>query len=575
MKNAKKTLFTILFMAMLLVPASSVLAENQYYYVTTPVTIDGGGVYTAVVHAGDDGWMWNISENMDVTSWLVTEDGSPAFNETYGVAKAHLVYGPFEGEDEDVALELEITIDTSAITGFAENGSYDLYIMPTGKSTIWVCGENHGQYVDCMEQIGTVEIPTVTVDGLFEQENGELTNDTVSITLEKEDLDVSLLDISAAEVVVLEGSAYDYEEYGIDAVVNDDWEDGTGTVTASAFEGSFGMQGGDGNGHYNLRIGVTGITYNGLTLGDIVVRTDIYAYGRTFLSDNGSLIWYAEPEWDSEDEIPVLCDVYPDTFTVTWPVGMDASALTAEDVTITMVSEYDDELVLSADTDYLINASSYETEIVTTYIYWAYMPVYTTLRIEINTDNIVRDELMYADTEVFSHEYEIASVYVYSEMGGGQLDGAQGWTYYGFANLTDASQVFYPATYTLTYTDEDGNVWYYAEDEDGAGYLVDEEIYAVAFNCDEEAQVCLIGQTVNYVRPYGGDETPTEVKAVDGEEITFEKIYVYCEVLPRTIEDLDPDLELLPGYALGEGWEDHLKWSWQSFINEGYMSDNK
>ena len=561
----------IILAALLVLCCTAALAENQYYYVETPVEITDNGVYTAVIQAGTDGWEWSISENKDITSWLVTEDNTPAFADESGIAHAHLVYGPLEGAEGDVALTLEMTIDMSKVTGFAENGAYDLYFRPQGKDAIWAAGNNHGQYVDCSEKLGTVNIPAVTVDGKITGTGGktvELDNNTAVITLAMDGLDVSLIDASAATVEILEGDGYYPYNFSIDATLSAD-DSGALTMTVNDLTGSFGMQGGDGNGHYNMRIGVSGITYNGIPMPTAVVRTDIYAYGRTFLSDHGSLIWYAEPEWTSTDEVPELCDVYPDEFFATWPVGMDASAVTADDVTITLISQYDDELVLTPGTDYIIEASSYKTKIVTTYIYWAYAPVYTTLRIEINTANVVRNEQMYADTASFSHDYEITSVYAYNEMGGG-LDGAQGWTYYGFANLTEPSQVFYPATYTLTWTDADGAVWYYGEDESGNGILVAEEADGISFNCDEECNVRLVNQLMNYTRVSG-----TENKTVNGEEIEFTKRYVKCEVLPRSVEDLDESLELLPGYTLGSGWEDHLKWPWQSFINIGYMSDNK
>lgn len=176
---------------------------------------------------------------------------------------------------------------------------------------------------------------------------------------------------------------------------------------------------------------------------------------------------------------------------------------------------------------------------------------------------------MYADKPSFSHTFDIASAYAYNEMGGGR-SGTQDWTLYGFANLTDVSQVFYPATYTLTTTDADGKVWFYAENERGEGVLVDNEADAIAFNCDAECDVKLVGQQVQYTRVGGA-----EVKSVDGAQIEFEKRYVKCEVLARKIEALDENLELLPGYALGKSWEDHLKWPWQSFIGVGFMGGSK
>lgn len=546
-------------------------ADNQYYYVESSVEIVDSGVYTAVIQAGTDGWEWSISENKDITSWLVTENNQPAFAEESGVAHAHLIYGPLEGAEGDVALTLEVTIDMSKVTGFAENGSYDLYFRPLGKDAIWAAGNNHGQYVTCSEKIGTVYIPTVSAEGIITGTAGkavELDNCAATIALTMDNLDTGLIDCSSACVEILDGDGYYPQNCSIEAELIAG-NDGIITLDAKSLTGQFGMQGGDGNGHYNLRIGVSGITYNGIPMPTAIVHTDIYSFGRTFLSDHGSLIWYAEPAWTSTDEIPVLCDVYPDEFCAVWPVGMDASAVTADDVMVTLVSTYGDELVLMPGKDYLVESTTYRTKIITTYINWAYAPVYTSLKIEVNTANVARNEQMYTDTACFCHSFDIASVYAYSEMSGGP-NGTQAWTYYGFANLTEPSQVFYTATYTLTWTDSDGNVWYYGEKENGEGILVDEEANGISFNCNEECNVQLLGQTISYTRSSG-----TETKMVNGKDITFTKRYVKCEVLPRSIEDLTEELELLPGYVLGANWEEHLKWPWQSFINIGYMSTNK
>lgn len=557
-----------LLLALALCCAAS--AENQYYFIDAPLEITDGGIYTAVIHAGTDGWEWSISENKDVTSWLVKADGTPAFTATEGVAKAHLVYGPFEGVEGDVATTLEVAIDMSKVGGFTENGAFDLYFQPIGKDAIWACGDNHGQYVDCMEKLGTIHVPSVQIDGLITGNSGEaLSNDTVGLVLDMDGFDSAKLDAGALAFEILEGDGYYPENFAVEASLADTWEGNRCDVTVSSLTGAFGMQGGDGNGHYSLRIAMQGLNYDGLPISTPIIRTDIYAFGRTFLSDHGSLIWFAEPEWASKDEKPVLCDVYPDTFEVTWPVGMDASALTAEDVGITLVNDYGDELALVPGTDFTVEASSYETKIVTTYIYWPTAPVFSGLKVDISAEHLTRDAQMYADTPSFSHTFDIASVYAYNEMGGGP-SGTQGWTFYGFANLADASQVFYPATYTLTTTEADGKVWFYAENESGEGVLVDNEADAIAFNCDVECDVKLVGQQVQYTRVSG-----TEVKSVDGAQIEFEKRYVKCEVLTRKIEDLDENLELLPGYALGKSWEDHLKWPWQSFIGIGFMGGSK
>lgn len=59
----------------------------------------------------------------------------------------------------------EVIIDASRISGFTANGSYDLYVMPTGKSTLWVYGENKDQYQNAAEKAGVVALPAVSVEG--------------------------------------------------------------------------------------------------------------------------------------------------------------------------------------------------------------------------------------------------------------------------------------------------------------------------------------------------------------------------------------------------------------------------
>ena len=176
---------------------------------------------------------------------------------------------------------------------------------------------------------------------------------------------------------------------------------------------------------------------------------------------------------------------------------------------------------------------------------------------------------MYAPKAVFSHEYAIASVYAYSVMSGGP-SGTQAWTYFGFENLTDSHQVYGEATYTLEAVDAEGNVFFYGEDESGNGVRVNTQAEAVAFNCDEECNVHLEGDTVYYSRLFDQNEE----KVVDGETVVFTKTYVNCESLPLPVDQL-VDVQLAPGYALGASWEDHLKWPWQSFVGTGYLGGSK
>ena len=548
------------------------LAENQYYAVSAPVDVASADTVILTLNA-QPGWMWNISDNTDVTAWFVKADGTPAFADAEGVASGKLVYGPTEGEEEDVPMALEIAIDASKISAFTENGAFDLYILPTGKSTLWVTGENHGQYVDSIEPAGRVVIPAVSVDGKLTADAGmemNVTNGIVQVVLDLEGIDDSLIDSSEAQIALLPGDGYKlYEVNFEEGTLSDEWAGGKADYTMGNISGNFSPQGGDGNGHYDFRIGISGLKYNGLPLSEAVVRTDFYSFGRTFEVTGGSLILNTEPAWSSVDEVPVICDAYPDTVTARWPVAFDASALTAQDVTVTLISTYGDELTLEPGTDYTVKASADATDITINYIYWAYAPVYTTMRVEIATENASWDELMYAPAASFSHEFPIASVYIYSVMSGGP-SGTQAWTYFGLANLTDSHQVYGEATYTLTAVDAEGNTFFYGEDENGNGVRVETEAEAVRFNCDEECNVHLEEDTVYYTRQFD----QTEDKGVGGETVTFTKSYANCESLPLPVDQL-VDVELQPGYAIGKGWEDHLKWPWQSFVDIGYKGGSK
>ena len=555
-----------------LLVCGTALAENQYYAVNTPVDIASADTVILTLDA-QPGWMWNISDNTDVTAWFVKADGTPAFADAEGVATGKLVYGPTEGEEEDVPMALEIAIDASKISAFTENGAFDLYILPTGKSTLWVTGENHGQYVDSIEPAGRVVIPAVSVDGKLTADAGmemNVTNGIVQVVLDLEGIDDSLIDSSEAQIALLPGDGYKlYEVNFEEGTLSDEWAGGKADYTMGNISGNFSPQGGDGNGHYDFRIGISGLKYNGLPLSEAVVRTDFYSFGRTFEVTGGSLILNTEPAWSSVDEVPVICDAYPDTVTARWPVAFDASALTAQDVTVTLISTYGDELTLEPETDYTVKASADATDITVNYIYWAYAPVYTTMRVEIATANASWNEQMYAPAASFSHDFPIASVYIYSVMSGGP-SGTQAWTYFGLANLTDSHQVYGEATYTLTAVDAEGNTFFYGEDENGNGVRVETEAEAVRFNCDEECNVHLEEDTVYYTRQFD----QTEDKGVGGETVTFTKSYANCESLPLPVDQL-VDVELQPGYAIGEGWEDHLKWPWQSFVDIGYKGGSK
>ncbi|MDO5299594.1 MAG: hypothetical protein Q4F18_09210 [Clostridia bacterium] len=552
----------------------SAAAENQYYAVSAPVEIAGAQAYTLVLDARE-GWQFNITDNMDVTSWLVKEDGSPAFADAEGIATTKLVYGKAEGEEEELAVACEVIIDASKITGFTANGSYDLYVLPTGKSTLWVYGDNKGQYQNSAEKAGAVLLPAVSVEGKLtgKAQGGsglEAEQNTVEIVLALDGIDDSLIDGSGAVVTLLEGDGYKTYEVSFEAgELSSEWNGGRAVYTMGAIGGNFSPQGGDGNGHYDLRIGVSGLSYNGLPLTEAIIRTDFYSFGRTFSVDGGSLIRSSEPAWSADEEIPVLCDVYPDRFTAVWPVGFDASALTEADVSVKLISDYGDEIVLEAGKDFTVASGKDRSEVTVSYIYWAYAPVYTEMEVSVNTAALTWDEQMYAPGEAFTHSFDIATVYIYSVMSGGTT-GTQCWTYFGLDNLTDSHQVYAMATYTLTAVDAEGNAFFYGEDESGNGIRVDAEADAVVYSADEECNVHLENDSVFYTRLFD----QTEDKTVDGETITFTKNYANCESLPLPVDSLI-DVTPARGYAIGSTWEDHLKWPWQSFIGVGYQGGSK
>lgn len=562
----------LLAMALCIFMCGAALAENQYYAVNAPVEISAAETVTLVLDA-QPGWMWNISDNTDVTAWLVKEDGSPAFADSEGIATGTLVYGAVEGEENEVPVALEVAIDASKITGFTANGSYDLYVLPTGKSTLWVYGENRGQYQDSKELAGRVALPAVSVEGTLTANAGmqlEVTNGTVQVVLALDNIDDSKIDSSAAQIELLPGDGYKlYEVNFAEGALSDSWNGGRADYTMGEISGNFSPQGGDGNGHYDFRIGISGLKYNGLPLSQAIVRTDFYSFGRTFSVEGGSLILNSEPEWSSEEEIPVICDEYPDTVSASWPIAFDASQVAESDVTVKLISTYGDELVLEAGKDFTVSASQSRTDVTLNYIYWAYAPVYTTMHVEVSTANVTCNEQMYAPAPSFSHDFAIGSVYIYSVMSGGP-SGTQAWTFFGLENLTDSHQVYMDATYTLTAVDAEGNTFFYGEDENGNGIRVATEAEAVAFNCDEECNVHLEGDTVYYSRL----SDQTEDKTVDGETITFTKSYYNCESLLRPVDSLI-DVELAPGYVIGKNWEDHLKWPWQSFVNVGFQGGSK
>jgi hypothetical protein len=540
--------------------------ENNYYEVLNAdeVNIQDTGLYTIRLKA-KTGWQFDIPDNTDVTSWIVDADNQPLFGNATGIALA------VNAED----FELDVTIDASKIEGFSTNGADTIYVRPSGANPMVVEGDNKGMYNASTLKAGTYTLPSVEVIGTIEGESasGEysLTETSVVIALQLDNIDDSLIDSSNASVSLLQGDGYILEDYPFENTpLTGEWTDGklTFTVDPEQLTGNYSPMGGDGNGNYYINLGISGLSYNGLPLADTSFRAHIYAYGRTFTIEGiGSLISDTQPEWstDSENGIPVLCDSYPDFLNITWPVNFDASSLTTEDFTITLKGDYGDKLVLTPGTDYFLETTEAgRTVIDVNYIYWAYTPVYKTMTVDVNTDNLVWDETMY-EVKNISHDYDIASVYAYSVMSGG-MEGTQAWTYYGLDGFENWEQCFKIPTYTLTMTSEDGSTIYYTEDEAGNGAFTDMADEAMKFDSREDNNCRVIDNTAYFDRVYD----QTQDVEVNGQTYTLDKVYSNADNMT-----LQPDectgVTAERGYIIGNGWMMHSRWPWQNFLNEGYQ----
>ncbi|MGN1022439.1 MAG: hypothetical protein ACI4OJ_02980 [Lachnospiraceae bacterium] len=547
-------------------------AENENVYFTClnaqDVDIRDTGTYTIVLKA-KEGWQFDVADNADVTRWIVNENGAPAFTNDTGVAFAK------NGDD----FTLTITIDASKIEGFTTNGSGTLYVRPTGGIPLIVEGDNHGQYTVVSEKAGTYTIPKVSIEGTVEATSSKsvltYSNQTVQVHLDMDGLEDDRIDSSAAKVRMIPGDGYYLSDYGFEEdALSGTWKDGTlsYTVRPDQLTGDFSELGGDGNGNYIINIGVDGLTYNGLPLSGAAFRIHVYAYGRTFsIESNGSLIDATQPLWTttSKDGIPVLCDPYPDDLLITWPIDFDASKLTEDDVTLTMRSEYGDELVLKPGTDYSLSTSQYKTVLTVTYLYWPSTPVYTTLTVDVNIADLSYDAQKYTPGSTLSHTYDIASVYAYYVMHGG-MQGTQQWTYYGVDGLTEWSQAFAIPTYTLTYTDASGTVLYYTEDADGNGRFTTDADAAKKFDSMADNNCRVEGNTGSFDRVYN----QTAEVTVDGTTYTCSKVYCNADDMPLDPADCT-GLTAKPGYVIGDSWEMHGRWPWQTFVNVGYQGGTK
>lgn len=552
-------------------------SQSSYYQVTSDdISITKDATYSVTLTTKDT-WQFVAEAGQDVTDWLVLKSDKQALTDASGVAQITAV-------DSDSSA-ITITIDSSKITGFSSNGGANLYIMPDSSSIVGT-GDNHAHYSETSAKIGKYVIPKVSVDGTIE---GEVTHEdgltfknnqiTFKFTVDGKQVDSSLVNNSTAKVTLADGDGYYttdyvYSDKGLsnkikNASINYSIKPEDLQITNSGYVlgengGGRGWSelGGDGNGNYNLNFELSGLKYNGLPISNKIFKAHIYCYGRTFKVDNGSIYATSYLKWstDSENNLPNLADQYSDNLILSWANGINASKLSEDDVTLTMESEYGDTLKLKRGTDFTLETSKTKTIIEVNYTYWANAPVYTKLKVDVDSEKLNWDDRQYKISKI-SHSYDIASVYVYNVMAGGQT-GTQTWTVYGLDGLTDWQQLFDRPTYTLSYIDTDGKIRYYSEASNGS--FVD-EANATTFDASGDVKIALKDNTGYFTRRFD----QTEDKTIGGITYTFKKVYSHAEAAIKNPNDIQK-VTVKAGYIIGDSWEDHLRWPWQNFINKGY-----
>ena len=552
-------------------------SQSSYYQVTSDdISITKDATYSVTLTTKDT-WQFVAEAGQDVTDWLVLKSDKQALTDTSGVAQITAV-------DSDSSA-ITITIDSSKITGFSSNGGANLYIMPDSSSIVGT-GDNHAHYSETSAKIGKYVIPKVSVDGTIE---GEVTHEdgltfknnqiTFKFTVDGKQVDSSLVNNSTAKVTLADGDGYYttdyvYSDKGLsnkikNASINYSIKPEDLQITNSGYVlgengGGRGWSelGGDGNGNYNLNFELSGLKYNGLPISNKIFKAHIYCYGRTFKVDNGSIYATSYLKWstDSENNLPNLADQYSDHLILSWANGINASKLSEDDVTLTMESEYGDTLKLKRGTDFTLETSKTKTIIEVNYTYWANAPVYTKLKVDVDSEKLNWDDRQYKISKI-SHSYDIASVYVYNVMAGGQT-GTQTWTVYGLDGLTDWQQLFDRPTYILSYIDTDGKIRYYSEASNGS--FVD-EANATTFDASGDVKIALKDNTGYFTRRFD----QTEDKTIGGITYTFKKVYSHAEAAIKNPNDIQK-VTVKAGYIIGDSWEDHLRWPWQNFINKGY-----
>ncbi|MDE7272846.1 MAG: alpha/beta hydrolase [Lachnospiraceae bacterium] len=466
------------------------------------------------------------------------------------------------------------------------------------------------------------------------EEGAEIELDPVSYTgaavlkLEADNLDDNKIDSSAAVVKIVDGDGYYPEELILNAnTLEGSWKNGTLQYVLDEgdiewFTGDYPMNddnssrewscfGGDGNGCYTFKFEVSGISYDGQPVDAVTFPVYVYIYGRSAgdlkpkydvlpvkagtsgLSQTDTIQW----KWIGEGEKPILCDGVTDHFYITWPVGTDASAITAGDVTVTLKNQYGDSYELKADEQFFIFSGRKETQVAVAFQHAAFTPVYNTMTIAV----------AHGDLKA-SKTYDVGSVYTYMvQQGGGgvTVDGTvTAYSYYGYEGMNHVNQASGGVTYTLT-TEVDGETFYYAEDENSTAYLtkmdtVPQDVFtgglddmekpgdAMDFNMSmsfdkgnavpedamifdasgaEDCNIRLILNTL-YVTTRVDQ---SEVRTVDGQEILFTKSYDMNNASTGSMEGVTA----APGYVLyTDGISPNQMWAWSERFQAGWEPES-
>lgn len=419
-----------------------------------------------------------------------------------------------------------------------------------------------------------------------------------------ENIDDSKIDSSQAVVRLVDGNTYHADEFVLSAAastLNGVWQNGTYTYALNTGDlewntwgytwndynsgREWSIMGGDGAGDYFFTFEISGIRYDGKELDPVTFPVTVYCYGRTVTDlalshvyeantydpsyTSGKAqglvpqwMWYTEGEESAADK-PYLNDTYTDCFSITWPVFVDGSDVTAQDVEITLSSKYGDEYTLQpvnayGEEEYAVVSNKAETNIFVTYQQWAPRPVYNKMTICVSHNGIR-----------YQKTYDVASVAAYMvQTGGGgvAVDGTVTcYNYYGLLDLNGNAAG--SATYTLT-TEQDGTTYYYTENADGTAALTADAAAAKVFNANGEADCNVkVLHNVVFVQTRMGQ---TEQKTVDGKDILFQKNY--SNRVSKTPAQIVKD----KGAVLDDGFNltgSYSNWAWTMRYQSGWTTD--